>query len=126
MHFHMFLQSGLGHYAKKNLPQKVDLGSSSIIAPIVSISCGYTHTIILTKLGELFACGSNNYGQLGVGIDSCQHPFQKLNWKIGFVTSVTCGKYHTVAVTRSGEIYSWGYNAFKQLGLGDKENRNYP
>jgi E3 ubiquitin-protein ligase HERC4 len=30
-----------------------------------SVSCGYRHTIFITKNGEIYSCGNNFQGQLG-------------------------------------------------------------
>ena len=35
--------------------------------PIVSVSCGRSHTIMATLYGEVYACGNNTSGQLGLG-----------------------------------------------------------
>ena len=32
---------------------------------------------------------------------------------------VSCGVYHTLALTESGNLYGWGYNFYGQL-MGDK------
>ena len=34
---------------------------------VLSISCGRWHTMIVTKEGDLFGCGENINGQLGLG-----------------------------------------------------------
>jgi len=34
---------------------------------IVDYSCGPTHSSFVTSSGELFSCGWNNFGQLGIG-----------------------------------------------------------
>lgn len=36
------------------------------------------------------------------------------------------GYYHAVALTESGEVYSWGYNGYGQLGNGTKDNFSIP
>ena len=130
-------QLGLGHFEERTVPQKVDLSNINII----SISCGDDYTMILTSNGELFACGDNRYGQLGVcwpkkiNIKQRQFKFQKINWcdsgtnwwhngwKNEFVLSVTCGGYHTIVMTSSGKYYCWGNNERGQLGLADTNNR---
>ena len=33
---------------------------------------------------------------------------------------------HTVGLTKKGEVYTWGWTCFGQLGLGDKEDREIP
>ena len=42
------------------------------------------------------------------------------------VTQVAAGLAHTVALTDSGDVYSWGWNADGQLGLADDQSRAEP
>ncbi|CAM9510226.1 unnamed protein product, partial [Discosporangium mesarthrocarpum] len=35
---------------------------------------------------------------------------------------VACGAYHSVAVTKSGRVFSWGFNRYGQCGDGSMEN----
>jgi len=42
------------------------------------------------------------------------------------VIGVAAGLGHTVACTDSGDVYSWGWNADGQLGLGDDQSRGEP
>ena len=42
------------------------------------------------------------------------------------VVGVAAGLAHTVACTDSGDVYSWGWNADGQLGLGDDGGRAEP
>merc|ERR1711977_656147 len=44
------------------------------------------------------------------------------------VASVVCGRHHTLALTREGQLYSWGSNKSGQLGRkleGNGEKRNH-
>ena len=34
------------------------------------------------------------------------------------VTKASCGQAHSVAVTDTGQVYSWGCNLHGQLGIG--------
>lgn len=34
---------------------------------IISVSAGKFHSLFLTKTNEVYACGGNNFGQLGIG-----------------------------------------------------------
>ena len=42
------------------------------------------------------------------------------------MVGVAAGLAHTVACTDSGDVYSWGWNADGQLGLGDDSGRGEP
>ena len=59
--------------------------------------------------------GSNQYGQLGIGdkkLATKNSPVlvQSLaeNSQIAKVANVSCGAYHTVINTLSGDVFSWG------------------
>ena len=39
------------------------------------------------------------------------------------VVNVESGGYHNTILTDSGEMKSWGFNAYGQLGYGDTSNR---
>jgi alpha-tubulin suppressor-like RCC1 family protein len=41
-------------------------------------------------------------------------------------TQIECGKYHTVGLTKNGEVFSWGDNSYGQLGHFDKRSRDTP
>ena len=34
---------------------------------MAQLACGSQHCLVLTAEGELYACGNNSYGELGVG-----------------------------------------------------------
>lgn len=42
------------------------------------------------------------------------------------VIGVSCGPYHTLAVTESGEVYAFGVGLNGRLGLGDEQARSAP
>ncbi|XP_004693062.1 PREDICTED: RCC1 domain-containing protein 1, partial [Condylura cristata] len=39
---------------------------------------------------------------------------------------VSCGSRHTAVVTSSGQLYTWGWGKYGQLGLGDTASRDRP
>jgi hypothetical protein len=47
-------------------------------------------------------------------------------WSGLLFLQVVCGKYHTICVTASSQVYAWGANSSGQLGLGDKRDRLAP
>ena len=123
-------QLGLGkrhHYVDRaylTTPHKVDFKHYS---HVVSIKCGPDYTMMLTKSGNLFGCGSNHFGQLGfsnVDNNSILHyrsTFHKINFnKNEFITSVHCGRKHIIATTKHGEFYGWGFNKHGELGMTNR------
>jgi hypothetical protein len=42
------------------------------------------------------------------------------------VVDCSAGYGHTACITENGELYTWGFNVYGQLGLGDKKTRWYP
>lgn len=79
------------------------------------------HTAVLTDDPEsnLHVCGHGPGGRLGLGHEKTQFTFTcveggALSGKK--VASVALGQNHTLAISETGEIFSWGSNAFGQLG----------
>lgn len=48
-------------------PLKVELAQSQ---RVTQISCGFEHCLIKTIDNKVFACGSNDEGQLGLGLSN--------------------------------------------------------
>jgi hypothetical protein len=82
---------------------------------------------VLTNCGEVYAWGSNYSGQIGNGNNSDQLIPIKVN---GFnnerVVMISCGWFHSMALTECGHVYSWGWNEFGQLGIGNTVSSNEP
>ncbi|CCG82259.1 BTB domain and ankyrin repeat protein [Taphrina deformans PYCC 5710] len=74
------------------------------------------HTIILTTdaTDNLLACGFAKNGRLGIG-GGTQFTFQPISIP-GQVTAVAVAQDHSLAVTKTGDIYAWGSNVDVQLG----------
>jgi len=105
---------------------------------IVKIQCGFYHTLLITKKSEdstnVYSCGFNHHGELGLGHNSNKNTFELIdpkhfaNQKIKDVKS---GEYFSIALVEENDsnktkIYAWGNNAYGQLGLGDETNRCVP
>jgi RCC1 and BTB domain-containing protein len=45
----------------------------------------------------------------------------KLEW-----IHIVCGGWHTAGLTKKGEVFTWGYNGWGQLGHGDNDERTIP
>ena len=88
------------------------------------IVCGNRHNIILTENNELYVCGYNDYGQLGLGDNKNRNTHTKLEHNFGIIKNIYCGGFHNIILNENNEIFVCGYNHYGQLGLGDCDNRN--
>lgn len=79
------------------------------------------HSAILTNDPEsnLYVCGFGPGGRLGTGDETTRFGFVPVSGG-GLATrkiiDIGLGQNHTVAVTSSGEVFSWGNNTYGQLG----------
>jgi len=86
----------------------------------VHVSCGKYHTAALSASGDVFCWGLESSGQLGLGSRRLKAPTpQKVDTLSGIgVTALSCGMYHTLALTADGEVYSCGYGGSFMSGAG--------
>jgi len=117
---------GMGDENHRPLPTRI-LGplTKRIVA---SIAAAENHSLCSTSDGDVYAWGSNGFGQLGIsnsGLDSnnsggSSRLFPRRveggDLKHAFVVAVAAGDRHSVALTRLGEVYCWGDNRSGQLG----------
>ena len=107
-----FGQLGTGNTNYYDHPQKI----SGFSSPIQSISCGGSHTLILTSNNNLWSCGSNELAQLCLRHTNDQSTPQKTQFSD--VTKISAGLYYSFFQTNIGDIYACGSNSHGQLGLG--------
>jgi alpha-tubulin suppressor-like RCC1 family protein len=94
---------------------------------IVAVSAGYYDSFALTSTGHVYAWGLNGVGELGLGSTANSSTPKLLTFATGtVVTAISAGYAHALALTASGAVYSWGYNATGQLGDGTGTTRTSP
>jgi hypothetical protein len=94
---------------------------------IKQLFAGEFHSAYLSTRNQLYTYGKNTFGQLGQGNEDITYlpKLIKLDPKISIV-KVACGGEHTLALSTTNDLYSWGLNVFGQLGLGNTDNMNTP
>ncbi|GMF26624.1 unnamed protein product [Phytophthora lilii] len=114
---------GLGDNKWRDTPhQIVGFPQGTRISHVV---CGWNFTAALDRQGSIFTWGKTGEGQCGLGyVDKDQVVpccVEKLREVAGGspAVDVACGYTHTVVMTASGELYSWGLGEYGQLGTGD-------
>jgi len=98
--------------------------------PVVRLSCGHNHNLILRKDGKLYAWGLNNYGQLGdrtlVNRNSPVPVFMDGALSGAVITQISAGAFHSLALANNGSIFAWGNNFSGQLGIGTTKDSFVP
>lgn len=111
------------------------LGAASSLrgADVVSIWGGARHVIVLKSDGTVWTWGDNSYGKLGIGQTNI--PYQTTPVEVhdaanvSFLNSIKLvmgGEEHDVAVKTDGTVWSWGWNAYAQLGNGTTNASSVP
>jgi len=95
---------------------------------IVQIAAGQDFSIFLDSEGVVSTCGASDFGQTGHGRGAryvtVPTPVKGLAGRK--VMKIAAGQYHVLALTDSGEVYSWGFNKDGQLGHNDNFHRSQP
>ncbi|XP_061532057.1 secretion-regulating guanine nucleotide exchange factor isoform X1 [Phycodurus eques] len=98
-------QLGLGHTANCSTLQHC----SGLNRRVTNAACGWDFTLLLTDCGNLLACGSNVFGQLGIGhMTSHSAELVLIEGLKEHVLSIAAGLRHSLAITESGYVYQWG------------------
>ncbi|KAF2078186.1 hypothetical protein CYY_000476 [Polysphondylium violaceum] len=75
---------------------------------IKQVSCGYSHTLVVTDEGDCYSFGQGDYNQLGIPLDCtssdptsniiCLTPTKLKTLSNYFIETVSCGRWHSMAV----------------------------
>lgn len=108
--------------AEEDVAASVGAGACTVGAPSSAPSAKRA-----PKQGRLYAWGSGDYGRLGHG-DTLPQRSAKLVEMLRDkdVCKVVCGLRHTLVLTDSGQVYSYGFGGDGQLGHGDREIQTLP
>lgn len=78
--------------------------------------------------GKLLSWGTGKYGELGQGRHHTFTPYPQVIPKLEFVTivKVSAGANHVLAVSKDGQLFSWGKGKSGRLGHGNNHDQYYP
>jgi alpha-tubulin suppressor-like RCC1 family protein len=102
---------------------------------VAQVSCGGSHTAILLDGGALYTVGHGLYGQLGLGQrirrvsvptrvrgvlgpEATASAARGTSVSLPPIQAIACGRYHCLAVTPDGRLFSWGGGKNGRLGTG--------
>lgn len=101
---------------------------------VVKAATGRAHTVALTVSGTVFTLGNNAYGQCARDVVIDEEYFgseiiHRINTEIfknQKIVDVHCGQDHSMFITETGSVYSCGWSADGQTGLGHYNNQHNP
>lgn len=96
---------------------------------IVWIGGGEHHSLALTRDGKVLSWGRLDINQLGIPLSQLPStalpqpkprylPIPTLIPRIPLMIHAACGTHHNIAISSTGEAYSWGYGESWQVGHG--------
>ncbi len=103
-------------------PTPTQVSPPGASGPVTQIATGALHSLALTSTGQLYAFGANSYGQLGSTANNGTEapnptPTQvSLPGASGPVTQIAAGGRHSLVLTSTGQLYTFGENNHGQLG----------
>lgn len=96
---------------------------------VAAVAASSSFSLALTREGEVYAWGSNSFGQLGNGSTDDSIPVPTLVTGLAGkrVIAITAAhSSHSLALTDDGEVYAWGLNTDGQLGNAGTVASNIP
>jgi regulator of chromosome condensation len=97
---------------------------------ITSIKAGANHALALDTKGSVFAWGSGQQNQLGRRVVERTKIEGLVPREFGLpkgkksIVSIETGGYHSFAISKTGDVYSWGLNNFGETGVMDNAGQD--
>jgi alpha-tubulin suppressor-like RCC1 family protein len=98
---------------------------------VIYVDCGDFHSTALTSEGKVYSWGGGgsffNRGQCGHGNQNdyeSPEMIHALSDKV--ITAISCGGYHSMALTVDNELYAWGSGLYGECGTGEFSNCSAP
>ena len=90
---------------------------------VVDVSCGLGHALFLVDEGKVYSWGNGGNGRLGLGdLHDRTEAAAVSELANETVSMIQCGASHSMALTKTGRVYSWGKNTQGQCGQGTNED----
>ncbi|XP_066525210.1 RCC1 domain-containing protein 1 isoform X2 [Hoplias malabaricus] len=145
-------QLGHGSLVSEEKPQAVEALCG---LPMKHVAAGCWHSACISAGGDLYVWGWNESGQIGLpskGLKDANQRGQNIGKdelmlnkgdsnvfisiqafpalvdvsEMSEICKVSCGSRHTAAVTSTGNLYTWGWGHYGQLGHGSKCSSDEP
>ncbi|MGI8411580.1 MAG: RCC1 domain-containing protein [Solirubrobacteraceae bacterium] len=125
-----FGELGDGTTTGAHVPVAVSAGAIPAGAQVTQIAAGFDHSLALSSTGQIYAWGYDDHGQLGINsVANTSTPARVAMYDIPAgetIIQVAAGDNYSLALSASGQLYSWGENDYGQLGDGDTTDESVP
>jgi len=118
----LYGQLGDGTNNNRSFPAQVD-----DLMNVKDLSAGGHHSIALKTDGTVWTWGTNENGQLGIGTAtpiSSNRPVKVTS--LSGITAVSAGVTQVMALKSDGTVWTWGWNANGELGIGFNDFAPHP
>lgn len=82
----------------------------------ISVSCGEIHSVFLSSLQNIYVCGNNLNGKLGIKTRKENIKNLKLIKELHLISNISCGRNSSSCIDIHGNLYRFGIN----IGIKDK------
>ncbi len=114
--------------------QVVGPGNSGTLGSVIGISASQSagHSLAVTNTSLVYAWGEDQDGELGNGATGTFSSFPALveglngSGFLGAINAVAAGGMHSLALSSSGNVDSFGYNLDNELGNGSTSGQSAP
>jgi regulator of chromosome condensation len=120
-------QLGLGDTEEHDIPdlmeglpadQKIKMIGGGEHFTVVLLESG----ILLLDSGEVYVCGRNDSGQLGLpSSEFPEHLSTLRKLALPKIKTISCGAAFSLAVTEANDLYAWGYGEMGQLANEEQD-----
>jgi len=123
-------QLGHGDTARQETPKLIDALDDPNIVQVAAAgdsAMGDYHSLAVTDDGDVYSFGSGAFGQLGHDTTAQQNTPKLIDTLDDpNIVQVAAGDLHSLAVDADGDVYSFGWGAFGQLGHDNTATQNTP
>ncbi len=90
------------------------------VGHVVSVFCGYYHSLAIDEKGNIWVWGDNAFGRFGNGtMKDSDMPVQTTRGTK--YTNVFASIYCCMALDENGDLYFWGSNPYGAFGNGTND-----
>ncbi|MCO6544835.1 MAG: hypothetical protein J6564_03250 [Gilliamella sp.] len=116
--------NGISHDGEYKTPARVAFFANKGLS-ITQLAAGIYHIIALDEKGNVWGWGQNGYHEVsGNGNGGAYPSLPILVLENENVVMIRTGEYTSYALTKSGDVYTWGHGIYGQMANGEKKAVN--